>query len=80
MPLNASIVFADDLDAGRTAGLFRSLETPSKLAAFALGDGDRIFKASDAFLELVVRHRAAAVARGFAGDQTATRSVSKAGI
>ncbi len=51
--MNASIAFATDLDAGRTAGLFRSVETPSKSVAFALGDGDRIFKASDAFLELV---------------------------
>ncbi len=37
----------DDLDPKASVGPMRSLE------AFALGDGDRIFKASDAFLELV---------------------------
>ncbi len=49
----ASTAFDTDLDAGGTAGLFRSLGTPSRLVAFALGDGDRIFKANDDFLEFV---------------------------
>ncbi len=50
--MSATFAFDNDNEPIGNAGLTDSVVVPSDLAAFALGDGDRIFKASEAFLAL----------------------------